>query len=72
MQYNFLLEEFIERNHVSLHPDADFLFVTNDENIEYINKNISNIVISIDGRKEINDKMRIKYDNSSSYEQILP
>lgn len=35
MQYNFLLEEFIERNHVSLHPDADFLFVTNDENIEY-------------------------------------
>ncbi|NTW72085.1 MAG: 4Fe-4S cluster-binding domain-containing protein, partial [Eubacteriaceae bacterium] len=30
----------------------------NDENMEYLNENMSNIVLSIDGRKEVNDRMR--------------
>ena len=29
----------------------------NDENIEYINREMSNAVLSIDGRKEVNDEL---------------
>ena len=32
----------------------------NDENIEYINREMSNAVLSIDGRKEVNDQMCIR------------
>ena len=43
-----------------------------DEKLEYINKNIDNIVLSIDGRRETNDKMRKKYDGTGCYDTILP
>ncbi|HHW31815.1 MAG TPA: thioether cross-link-forming SCIFF peptide maturase [Clostridiaceae bacterium] len=43
----------------------------NDENIDYINKNMNNVVLSIDGRKEINDLMRIKVDGSGTYDSII-
>lgn len=44
----------------------------NDEIIEFINKNMHNVVLSIDGRKEINDKMRKRFDGSGSYDKIVP
>lgn len=44
----------------------------NDEIMEYIDKNMGNIVLSIDGRKSVNDKVRVRYDGSGSYEGILP
>lgn len=44
----------------------------NDEIIEYINKNMHNIVISLDGRKEINDLMRPNMRNGGSYDIIVP
>lgn len=44
----------------------------NDEIMEYIDKNMGNIILSIDGRKEINDKVRIRVDGSGSYDRILP
>jgi uncharacterized protein len=43
-----------------------------DEIIKYINENMSNVVLSIDGRKEVNDRMRIGYDKKSTYEKIMP
>lgn len=43
-----------------------------DEIMEYIDKNMGNIVLSIDGRKEVNDKVRVRYDGSGSYDAILP
>ncbi len=43
-----------------------------DEKISYINENMSNIVLSIDGRKETNDKMRIRADGTGCYDTILP
>ena len=43
-----------------------------DEIMEYIDKNMGNIVLSIDGRKEVNDKVRVRYDGSGSYDSILP
>jgi len=44
----------------------------NDENIKYINENMQNIELSIDGRKEVNDRMRIRIDGSGCYDDILP
>lgn len=44
----------------------------NEENIKYINENMQNIVLSIDGRKEINDKMRLRVDGTGCYESIMP
>lgn len=43
-----------------------------DEIMEYIDKNMGNIVLSIDGRKEVNDKVRVRYDGSGSFDSILP
>ena len=43
-----------------------------DENIEYINREMSNAVLSIDGRPEVNDRMRKTVGGSGSYEVILP
>jgi len=44
----------------------------NDDNMEFINKYMDNVVLSIDGRKETNDRMRVKIDGSGSYDVILP
>lgn len=43
-----------------------------DEHIDYINKEMSNVVLSLDGRKEVNDRLRIRVDGSGSYESIVP
>ncbi len=42
-----------------------------DDSIDYINKEMSNVVLSIDGRKDVNDRMRIRVDGSGSYDRIL-
>lgn len=44
----------------------------NDENIEYINREMSNCVLSLDGRPEVNDNMRVTSSGSGSYDIILP
>lgn len=44
----------------------------NEDIKAYINENMSNVVLSIDGRKEVNDKMRHRIDGSGSYDSILP
>ncbi|WP_434639412.1 thioether cross-link-forming SCIFF peptide maturase [Thermoanaerobacterium thermosaccharolyticum] len=43
-----------------------------DEKVSYINENFSNVVLSLDGRKEINDGMRKRIDGSGSYDVIAP
>lgn len=43
-----------------------------DEKKKYINENMSNVVLSIDGRKEVNDRMRPRIDGSGTYNSILP
>lgn len=43
-----------------------------DEKMKYIDENMGNVVLSIDGRKEVNDNVRIRYDGSGSYDKILP
>lgn len=44
----------------------------NDENIAFINKHMSNVVLSLDGTKETNDRVRCRVDGSGSYDSIVP
>ena len=43
----------------------------NDEKIDYLNREMNNIVMSLDGRKEINDYMRITSSGHGSYDSII-
>lgn len=42
-----------------------------DDIIDFANREMDNVVLSIDGRKEIHDKMRPAKDGSGSYDRIL-
>ena len=44
----------------------------NDEVIDFCNREISNVVLSLDGRKEINDMMRPTRNGKGSYDIIVP
>jgi len=44
----------------------------NDDVIEFANKEMSNVVLSLDGRKEIHDKYRVDYAGNGSWERIVP
>ncbi len=44
----------------------------NEDIKKYINENMSNVVLSIDGTKETNDRMRYRVDGSGSYDSIVP
>ena len=43
-----------------------------DDVIEFANKEMSNVVLSLDGRKEIHDKYRVDYAGNGSWERIVP
>ncbi len=43
-----------------------------EEIMEFANREMSNVVLSIDGRKEINDRMRPTRNGKGSYDLILP
>lgn len=43
-----------------------------DEIQDFINENMDNVVLSIDGRKEINDEMRPTTNGKGSYDIIVP
>ena len=44
----------------------------NDENIDFINREMSNVVLSLDGRREVNDKLRYTVNNKGSYDTVVP
>jgi len=43
-----------------------------DNKIQYINENMDNVVLSLDGRKTVNDAMRLTVGGEGSYDVILP
>lgn len=43
-----------------------------DDNIDFINENMDNVVLSLDGRKHINDNMRQTINGEGSHDIILP
>ena len=44
----------------------------NDEVQEFVNREMDNVVLSLDGRKEVNDKMRPFRNGKGSYDLIVP
>ncbi|MCI8786969.1 MAG: thioether cross-link-forming SCIFF peptide maturase [Eubacterium sp.] len=66
------------RQQESLH-DKKFRFtlttngvLLNDEIMEFANREMANVVLSIDGRRKVNDKMRPFPNGSGSYDVIVP
>ena len=43
-----------------------------DDVIEFSNREMSNVVLSLDGRKEIHDRLRVDYAGNGSYDRIVP
>ncbi len=43
-----------------------------DDVIDFSNKEMDNVVLSLDGRKEVHDRLRVNYNNEGSYEKIVP
>ena len=44
----------------------------NDDVIDFLNKEMDNVVLSLDGRKEVNDLKRKRLDGKGSYDIIVP
>jgi uncharacterized protein len=44
----------------------------NDDIMQFINENMHNVVLSIDGRKDVNDRMRPRAGGQGSYDNIVP
>ncbi len=54
-----------------------FTYTTNgmvltDEMMEFLNREMSNVVLSLDGRREVNDHFRRDYAGRGSYDTIVP
>lgn len=43
-----------------------------DDVIDFANREMSNVVLSLDGRKEVHDKFRVDYNGVGSWEKIVP
>ncbi len=43
-----------------------------DDVIEFANKEMHNVVLSLDGRKEVHDRFRVDYLGNGSYDKIVP
>lgn len=64
----------IEKKH---NKNFRFTLTTNgvlvdDDVIDFANREMSNVVLSLDGRKEIHDRFRVDYAGNGSWEQIVP
>ena len=46
--------------------------LVDDEVIDFCNREMSNVVLSLDGRREINDHFRRDYAGNGSYDKIVP
>ena len=44
----------------------------NDDMMDFMDKELGNIILSLDGRKSVNDNVRIKVNGTGSYDDILP
>ena len=59
------------------HKRFRFTLTTNgmlidDDVIDFSNREMSNVVLSLDGRKEIHDRLRVDYAGNGSYDRIVP
>ena len=59
------------------HKHFRFTLTTNgmlvdDEVIDFANKEMNNVVLSLDGRREVHDRLRKDYQGNGSYDTIVP
>ena len=59
------------------HKHFRFTLTTNgmlidDDVIDFSNREMSNVVLSLDGRREIHDRLRVDYAGNGSYDRIVP
>ena len=64
----------IEKEH---NKNFRFTLTTNgvlidDEVIDFANREMSNVVLSLDGRKEVHDRFRVDYAGNGSFDKIVP
>lgn len=46
--------------------------LVDDDVIDFANKQMSNVVLSLDGRKEVHDRYRVDYAGNGSFDKIVP
>ena len=46
--------------------------LVDDDVIDFANRECSNVVLSLDGRKEVHDRFRVDYAGNGSWEKIVP
>lgn len=71
------LVEYARTQEEPHHKKFRFTLTTNgmlidDEVIDFANREMSNVVLSLDGRKEIHDALRVDYAGKGSYDRIVP
>lgn len=64
----------IEKKH---NKNFRFTLTTNgvlvdDEVIDFCNREMDNVVLSLDGRKEVHDRFRVTHNNKGSYDLVVP
>ena len=69
--------KFARENEAKWNKNIRFTMTTNatllnEEMMDFMDKEMGNIILSLDGRKSVNDNVRIKVDGSGSYDDILP
>ena len=69
--------EYARKREKECNKNFRFTITTNgllltDDKIDFINKEMSNVVLSIDGRKEVNDRLRVSPNGKGSYDAIVP
>ena len=68
---------YAQEREAASHKHFRFTLTTNatlltEESMQWANEVMDNIVLSIDGRPEVNDRMRPRVDGSGTYSRILP
>ena len=71
------LVKYAREREVEAGKNFRFTLTTNgmlidDDLIEFANKEMSNVVLSLDGRREIHDRFRVDYAGNGSFDRIVP
>ena len=71
------LVEYARTQEEPHHKKFRFTLTTNgmlidNDVIDFANREMSNVVLSLDGRKEIHDALRVDYAGNGSYDRIVP
>ncbi len=71
------LVEYARKREKECNKNFRFTLTTNgvlidDDVIDFANREMSNVVLSLDGRKSVHDRFRVDYAGNGSWEKIVP